>query len=181
MKKTSIIPLLAAAILVAAIITAGCTQASGSNPGPVTTSQQYSQTGGDNSPPAVNDGSRSGTGSVTSSQQYLQTGGNNSPPAYNRSRNGSSGGGRQFGGQNFLTNQTLLTAAADKLGVSGQDLQNALSSTTNTSSGRPDLSAAAQQLGVSQQQLTDALGLGFPAGGSRSGRGNATAYPAPGQ
>jgi hypothetical protein len=179
MKKTSIIPLLAAAILVAAIITAGCTQASGSNPGPVTTSQQYSQTG-DSSPPAVNDGSRSsGTGSATTSQQYSQTGGDNSPPAgYNRSRNGGPGGGRQFGGQNFLTNQTLLTAAADKLGVSEQDLQNALSTATNTTSGRPDLNAAAQQLGVSQQQLTDALG--FPAGGSRGGRGNAPAFPGPG-
>ena len=148
MKKTSIIAFLAAAILVAGIITAGCTQDTGSGSAPAGNSQQSSQTGGDSSPPA----------------------------GYNRSLSGGSGGGRQFSGQNFLTNQTLLTAAADKLGVSEQDLQNALNTTTNATSGRPDLSAAAQQLGISQQQLMDALG--FPASGFR-GRGNTTAPPAP--
>ena len=87
MRKTSIIALLAAAILAAAIITAGCTQETGSSSTPATTSQQYSPRSGDNSPPGDTAGYR----------------------------NSSAGGSRQFSGQNFLTNQTLLTAAADKL------------------------------------------------------------------
>jgi hypothetical protein len=148
MKKASIITFLAAAILVAGIITAGCTQTASSDSSPATNSQQYSSPGRDTSPPGGNAGYR----------------------------NSSFGGSRQFSGQNFLTNQTLLNAAADKLGVSEQDLQNALSATTNTTNGRPDFTATAQQLGVSQQQLLDALG--FSAGGFR-GRGNTTAPPAP--
>ena len=152
MKKTSIIGLLAAALLVAGMITAGCTQDANSSSNPAGNSQQYTTPAGsgDNVPPAGDIGYR----------------------------NDSYGGSRQFGGQNFLTNQTLLTTAADKLGVSEQDLQNALTATANTTSGRPNLSAAAQQLGITQQQLTDALG--FPAGGFR-GRGNATATPASAQ
>ena len=150
MKRNSIIALIAAAILVAGIITAGCTQDAGSSPGPAGNNPQYTPASGDNSPP-------SGT-----------TGNGNS----------NYGSGRQFGGQNLLTNQTLLTTAADKLGVSEQDLQNALNSTVNATSGRPNLNAAAQQLGVTQQQLTDAMGL--PAGGFR-GRGNTTAPAAPTQ
>ena len=159
MKKTSIIAFLAAAILVAGIITAGCTQDTGSGSAPAGNNQQYSPTSGNNNPPAENGGPQnSGTGSATYSQQYSQTGGDSSPPAgYNRSLSGGSGGGRQFSGQK-------------------KDLQNALNTTTNATSGRPDLSAAAQQLGISQQQLMDALG--FPASGFR-GRGNTTAPPAP--
>jgi hypothetical protein len=150
MKKISILAILAAALLVAGIITAGCTQDAGSGPGTAGNSQQYTPGSGDTSPPAG-------------------SGGNG---------NSNYGGGRQAGGQNLPANQTLLNDAAAKLGVSEQDLQNALTSSVNTTSGRMDLSAAAQQLGITQQQLTDALGL--PAGGFR-GRGNAAATPAPTQ
>ena len=81
--------------------------------------------------------------------------------------------------QGFLTNQTRLAAAAANLGVSESDLQNALSSTANATSGRPNLAAAAQQLGVTQQQLM--VAFGFPAGGYRGNRSNATVTPASGQ
>ena len=135
MKKISTIALLAAVLLVAGILTAGCTQDAGSSPGPAGNSQQVAPASGDTNPPAV--------------------------PAGNA--NGNYGNGRQFGGQNFLTNQTLLNDAAGKLGISEQDLQNALTSTANTTTGRPNLNAAAQNLGITQQQLMDALG--FPAGG----------------
>jgi hypothetical protein len=158
MKKTSIIALLAAAVLVAGIITAGCTQDAGATgPGSSGDSQQYTPaSGGDNLP--------SGTGG-SQSGGYA---GNTSGP----------GGNRQFHGQDFLTNETMLNAAAGKLGVSEQDLKEALSSTTNSTNGRPNFTAAAQQLGVTQQQFMDAFG--FPAGGFR-GRGNRTAMPPSGQ
>jgi hypothetical protein len=158
MKKNHIIALLAAAILVAGIITAGCTQDSGSSASPTGNSQQYTPSGGQASTPAVDSASQ--VNSTRGGQQYTQ-----------------SSGGHQSGGQNFLTNETLIAAAAGKLGVSGQDLQNALNSTKNATSGRPNLTAAAQQLGVTQQQLTDALG--FSASGRiRSGGYNATRTPA---
>ncbi len=75
-------------------------------------------------------------------------------------------GGHQFSGQRFLTNTTLLNAAAAQLGVSEQDLQNAL---TPQSGQRMNLTSAAAQLGVTPQQLQAAL---FPAGGYQfSGQG----------
>ena len=112
MKKIRIIAILAATILVAGLITAGCTQDAGS-PGsnPSGDSQQYSGTSGDNSSPFANGG-------------------------YHGSNPGGAGGNRQFRGQNPLSNETMLIAAAGKLGVSEQDLKNALNSTVNTTSGR---------------------------------------------
>ncbi len=53
-------------------------------------------------------------------------------------------------------NATMLTQAAEKLGVTEQALANALNVTTNTP---VSLKSAAGQLGVTQQQLMDALGL----------------------
>jgi|WetSurMetagenome_2_1015567.scaffolds.fasta_scaffold308918_2 hypothetical protein len=89
----------------------------------------------------------------------------------------ASGSARQFRDTGMLSNVTVLAAAADKLGVSEQELQDALESTKNATSGRPDLNAAAQKIGVTREDLTDALG--FPAGGERfRGDGyNATRVP----
>jgi len=158
MKKTSIIGILAAAILVAGIFIAGCTQDAGSSSVTPVTSQQYSSSGTANSQPAGNGGSQSGS--------------------YAGNRSGT-GGNRQFSGQSLLSNETRLSAAATRLGVQEQDLKNALTATTNATSGRPDLTAASQQLGVTPQQLMDALG--FPSGGSRGSRSSTTATPGSGQ
>ena len=105
MKQTSIIAILAAAILVAGIITAGCTQDAGTDlPGFFGDSPQYTPaSGGDNLP----------SGSAGSQREGYP--GNASGPV-----------GRQFRGQSFLTNETMLSAAAGKMGVSEQDLKGAL-------------------------------------------------------
>lgn len=131
MKKNSIIAILTAAILIAGIFTAGCTQTAGSGASSTATNQQSSS---------------------ANSQQYTP-----------------SSGSRQFSGQSFLTNETLLAAAAGKLGVAEQDLKNALNNTKNATSGRPDFAAAAQQLGMTSQQLTDALGMHFNTSVHRQG------------
>jgi len=59
------------------------------------------------------------------------------------------------GAQNFMTN---LTSSAEKLGVSEQDLTNALNSTFQ---GEVNLTTAAKELGVSEQDLTNALNSTF--------------------
>ena len=148
MKKNSIIALLAAALLVAGIITAGCTQSTGSGSNPTGNGQQYSPSAGNRPLPAGTDGSG----------------------------NMGHSGNRQFSGQSYLTNETLLAAAATSLGVSEQDIKNALDSTKNATSGRPDLNAAAQKLGVTRQQFTDALGISS-SGRARTGGYNATQAP----
>jgi len=72
--------------------------------------------------------------------------------------------------------QMDLASAASNLGVTEQQLSDALSSTRNATSGRTDFTAAAQNLGVTEQQLLDALGI--PAGGRiRTGGYNATQTP----
>ena len=156
--QISIIAVLAAALLVAGVIIAGCTQDTGSGSGSA-----------GNSPSSDNSGSQSGSST-----------GNSPTPGNVGSQPGSYAGNtsnwsRQYSGQSFLTNDTLISAAADKLGVSEQDLKSALTPTN----GRPNFTAAAQQLGVTQQQLRDALG--FTAGGSHGSRSNATATPGSGQ
>lgn len=88
----------------------------------------------------------------------------------------ASDGGHQFSGQRFLTNTTLLNAAAAQLGVSEQDLQNAL---TPQSGQRMNLTSAAAQLGVTPQQLQAALG--FPAGGYHGNHTAAMATAGSGQ
>jgi len=98
-----------------------------------------------------------------------QSAGTQAPPA--------AGAQHQYQGQRILSNLTALTAAAEKLGVTEHDLQNAL---TSSGGGQQNLTVAAQQLGVTRDQLVAALG--FPAGGTgmRGGR-NATATPPSGQ
>jgi hypothetical protein len=159
MKKNHIIALLAAAILIAGIFVAGCTQDSGSSASPAGNSQQVTQSSTESQTGTAD--SRSNSNRADGGQQYAHVNGDH-----------------QSGGQNFLTNETLVAAAAGKLGVSEQDLKNTLTSTTNATSGRPDLSAAAQQLGITEQQLTDALGFPTGAGGFRGSRGDTTASPA---
>ena len=80
----------------------------------------------------------------------------NSPSSANGgSPSGMYGGNANYGNhpnfmQNVLSNTTLLNAASSQLGVSEQDLQNAL---TPANGGRMNLTAAAQQLNVTPQQL----------------------------
>jgi phage gp37-like protein len=67
----------------------------------------------------------------------------------------------RYSGQGVHPN---LTAAAEKLGVTQQQLGAALNL---TSQGRMNLTQAAQQLGVTTQQLADALGFQFNASRQR--------------
>ena len=168
--KNTMVVLVISAVLIAGVIVAGCTQDTGSSPGPAGNSQQASLSGTGNNPSPDNGGSADNSNAVNSPAPG-DTGSSSGGHSWNAS---GYGGNQQSRGQGFLTNVTLLTAAADKLGISEQDLQNALTMTSNATSGRPNITAAAQQLGITQQQLTDALG--FPAGG-RGMRGgqNATA------
>jgi len=71
----------------------------------------------------------------------------------------------RFSGQGFHPN---ITAAAEKLGVSPEQLDAVLNTTFQ---GRMNLTYAAQQLGVTTGQLADALGLRFNASGTRPGPG----------
>ena len=152
MKKKSIIAFAALAIFLVGVFVAGCTQDTGSSV-PAASGDQ-SPSDGTTMPPA-GDSSNGGTGNAYGN-------------AHSHFGNGTSG--NYVHGQGFMTNDTMLTEAAGKLGISEQDLKDALSSTANATSGRPNLSAAAQQLGITQQQLMDAMG--FPAGGF--GRHNMT-------
>jgi len=85
---------------------------------------------------------------------------NGAQPANQPGSSYGNGSGHQNHGQGFLSNATLISEAAAKLGVSDEALRTALNSTAG---GRWNMTAAAQQLGVAEQQLTDALGI--PAGG----------------
>jgi len=151
--KIKIIVVLAAALLVAGVLIAGCTQDTGSSSGSAANSQQGSPAGTGTSPSSGNGGS--------SGSSYAAHTGN---------------GSRQYAGQGFLTNDTMLSAAATQLGVSEQDLKNALTPANGT---RVNLTSAAQQLGVTPQQLRSALG--FPAGGYHGNRTAAMATPGSGQ
>jgi len=71
----------------------------------------------------------------------------------------------RFSGQGFHPN---ITAAADKLGVSPEQLDAVLNTTFQ---GRMNLTYAAQQLGVTTEQLADALGFRFNASRMRPGPG----------
>jgi len=97
-------------------------------------------------------------------------------PSVSSTETVASGAGaqQQFRGSGFLSNETRISEAAAKLGVTEEALREALNSTAG---GRPNLTAAADQLGVTPQQLTDALGI--PAGGyPHRGGYNTTPYPA---
>ncbi len=133
--------ILAMVMVLAGVLIAGCTQDNGSSS--ASGSQQASPAGTGNSQSSGNSGSPSGT--------------------YNG--NGTYGNHQYSMMQNLLSNTTLLNAAAGQLGVSEQDLQNALTPVNGT---RMNFTAAAQQLNVTPQQLRTALG--FPAGGYRGNR-----------
>jgi len=151
----SIIMLLAAVLVLAGVLVAGCTQNSGSTPAAAA-----------NSPPSAS----AGTGSSPSS-------GNGGSYGGSYAGNGSYGN-HQFGGSpNFLTNETLLSAAAAQLGVSEDALKTAL---TPQNGQRINFTDAANQLNVTPAQLRAALG--FQAGTFRHGNQSmAMMTPASGQ
>ena len=130
----SIIKLLAAVLVLAGVLVAGCTQDSGSTTSAAANSQQAVPAGTGSGPSSDNGGSNGGS--------YAGNG---------------SYGNHQFGGSpNFLTNDTLMSAAAAQLGVSEQALQNAL---TPQSGQRINFTVAANQLNVTPAQLRAALGF----------------------
>jgi hypothetical protein len=127
------------AVTIAAILVAGCVQGTSG-------SQDQSAAGSAVSPQAQQ-------------AQQTQQGQNTGATAANSSRHST--------GQGFTSNATRIAAAADKLGVSAQQLTDALS-TVNATTGRTgSFTDGAQKLGVTEQQLRDAFG--FPAGGRPSG------------
>ena len=145
-RKSTITLLIISALLVAGVMVAGCTQNNGS---------AASQSSGDQATPAL-------TSPVASGDSGQQT------PSYGGAPAGSA---RQHqGNADFLSNTTRLTAAAATLGVSEQDLHDALNSSAN---GRQNLTVVAQQLGVTRDQLSAALGIPAGGPGMRGGR-NAT-------
>ena len=162
LSKSSIILVFAAAILVAGVVIAGCTQASDSGSGSSGTSQQVLPTdtgaGQQSSPTGMGANPSSGNGG-----------------SYSGSYSGNTS--RQYQGQGFLTNDTLLNAAAAQLGVSEQDLKTAL---TPANGARLNITDAAQQLGVTPQQLRAALGFGAN-GGYHGNRTAAAATSGSGQ
>jgi len=134
---TSIIMLLAVTLVLAGVLIAGCTQSNGTSAA-TANNQQATPASTGFAPSSGNGGSHAGNASYAN---------------------------HQYSGQRFLTNTTLLNAAAAQLGVSEQALQNAL---TPQSGQRMNLTSAAAQLGVTPQQLQAALG--FPARGYHGNR-----------
>ncbi|WP_292370904.1 hypothetical protein [Methanoregula sp. UBA64] len=168
-EKLGIITVFATALLVAVVIIAGCTQDSGSASG------SSAGTTAGTSQQAAPGSTDTGTSQDTSGSQSVSHGvGTLGSQTSGYSGNAS----RQYSaGQNFLTNETRLSAAATKLGVSEQDLKNAL---TPANGQRVNFTDAAAQMGVTPDQLRDAFG--FPAGGAYHGNRTAPAgTPATGQ
>jgi hypothetical protein len=146
MKKTYLITLVISLVFAVGIITAGCVQNADNT--------QSQQTG--NTAPSVQGTEQTGTpagqaGSY-SGQYHNRTMGNGTHP------------------------QLDLASAATKLGVTEQQLSDALGIGNATQGQHWNLTDVAQNLGVTPQQLRDALGI--PAGGrARSGGYNATQTP----
>jgi ABC-type phosphate/phosphonate transport system substrate-binding protein len=130
MRDTIKALIMTSAIIVAILVT-GCVQNSGS-------ATNYS---------IGNQASPMGTTSAISGQTSGQMPNAGTPPA------GLPG---QYQRQRTLPNSTVLNQAAEKLGVTEQQLENALNSSTGV---RQNLTVAAQQLDVTPQQLADALGI----------------------
>jgi len=147
MKPTNLLMLVSSLILVATLIVAGCV--------------------GDNSNNAQQS---SGNQPATTTTNDVGSGGQNANPSGDHTGVSSQTHSR---GAGFLSNATLISAAAVKLGVNEDALRTALNSTAG---GRMNLTSAAQQLGVTPAQLTDALGI--PAGGFRGRTGNNATAPA---
>ena len=152
MRHNTLFIVIASLVLIAGLVTAGCTQAG--------------STGTSASSAAPATGSVDGNGNVAAGPG--SSGGQNggTPGGYT---GGNSGRQDRGAGQGFM-NESLISATATKLGVSEDTLKAALNSTANSTTGRPDFAAAAQQLGITQQQLTDAFG--FPAAGFGNGTRN---------
>ena len=137
LTKINIITVLAAALLVAGVIIAGCTQDTGSDSNSVTNSQQALPASTGNSPSSDNVGSQSGSNtgnSPTSGNVGSQTGsyaGNTSNWSHQYRR-------AEFPYKRF----TLPQRSSHPLGVSEQDLKNAL---IPTSGERLNITVAAQQ------------------------------------
>jgi len=112
-------------------------------------------------------------GCVSGSGNTASGAGNTGQAVNTPAGNAGAGPQQQYRGLGFLSNETRISEAAAKLGVSEDALREALNSTAG---GRPNLTTAAEQLGVTTQQLMDALGI--PAGGyPHRGAGNFTSYP----
>jgi len=146
----SIIMLLAVVLVLAGVLVAGCTQSSDSTSTAAANGQQAAPAGTSPGSGGSNGSSYAGSGNY---------------------------GNHMYSGQSFLTNTTLLNAAAAQLGVSEQALQNAL---TPASGQRINFTDAANQLNVTPAQLRAALG--FQAGTFHHGNQSmAMMTPATGQ
>jgi hypothetical protein len=148
MKKTCLIVLIISLALIAGSISAGCVQTADNNQG--------QQNG--NTIPAVQGTEQQGT---PPGQAGTYSGQN-----HNRSMS------------NGTHPQLDLASAASKLGVTEQQLSDALGMVNSTQGHRWNLTIAAQNLGVTEQQMRDALGV--PAG-NRTGSGDYRATQAQGQ
>ena len=98
-----------------------------------------------------------------------------STPSNSYPQNGMYHGNASYSGHGFsgfVNNETLMNSAASQLGVSEQDLKNAL---TPSNGQRINFTDAAAQLGVTPDQLRTALG--FPAGGFHGNYGNSQITP----
>lgn len=148
LKKWSSISILASVLLVVSLLVAGCVQ---------------DTTGNSGQPAAI-----SSPADASGTSVPVQTPADVAAGDAARQRMGTSpyGGNstRPHAGGNFLTNETRLAAASQALGVSENDLKNAL---TPPAQGRVNLTTAAAQLGVTPDQLSAALGI--PSGGPRNG------------
>ena len=143
MRKTCLIVLVTSLVLTAGIITAGCVQSADTSQG--------QQAG--NTIPSVQGTEQTGT-SPDQAGSY-------SGQFHNRTMS------------NGQRPQIDLASAASKLGVTEQQLSDALGIVNSTQGYRWNLTDAAKNLGVPEQQIRDALGI--PEGNrTRSGGYNAT-------
>lgn len=135
-KNIGFIVILTLLVLVPGVFIAGCVQDSGSSQSATaaTTDSAVQET----SQPHASAGIGSGTGTQDAGQHRNWTG------------NGTA---------NATRPQIDLTSAAAKLGVSEQQLSDALGTGNTTGGSRWNLTQAAQTLGVSEDQLRSALNI----------------------
>jgi hypothetical protein len=147
MKKTYLIVLITSLVLVMGIITAGCVQSADN------TQDQQSKITAPSVQGTGQPGTPAGQAGSYSGQYHNRAMGNGTRP------------------------QMDLASAAKKLGVTEQQLSDALGFGNTTAGQHGNITDAAQNLGVTEQQIRDALGI--PAGGrARSDGYNATRTPA---
>jgi len=141
------------AIAIAAILVAGCVQGTAGSPDQNAGSQ-------------VSSPAQPSPGTTGSQDQNAVAGTTGSSPAHVSGAPGAASQ-RRTGGQGFASNATRIAAAADKLGVTAQQLTDAMSTVNATTGRNANFIDAAQKLGVTEQQLRDAFG--FSAGARPSG------------